>query len=130
MGLILVESSRRISKSRESEIYQAAIFFLNELFKNDPDLLDQTILNINLVNSLKNKEGVYGDVIEIDDNEFLIRIDDRDHELFMTLAHELAHVYQYMSGTYKTMTARECELDAYAKEYELIERYSNLKEPV
>lgn len=120
-GLIFIESEYVLTKEKENELYDKTIFVLHELFKDCISKLDNIQLTIELVKDLKIIENIYGDIINLDDDEFYIRLDD-GKELITTLCHELTHVYQYMHNLHNTQDSSKFEKYAYDKEIQLMKQ--------
>lgn len=90
MGLLLVEGNSKFT----NKIYEVSIFTLNYLFEDKKDL-DQIEITITLVGNLYKNNNICGDVLNMEDNQYHIRLDKDHPELFYTLIHELVHCWQY-----------------------------------
>lgn len=92
------------TKTQRPLVKEAALFYLNSLFRNNRGMLSEVVLEIELVKDLFEYEGTKGDCAyadeRVDPREFEVRLDSSMTNLALvaTLAHEIVHVKQYVSG--------------------------------
>tara|TARA_R110000796_G_scaffold118369_2_gene232039 strand:- start:2812 stop:3180 length:369 start_codon:yes stop_codon:yes gene_type:complete len=119
---MIVEFESRFAKSKQELICKLIAFAQLELFPHE----DNVYINI----SAMRKQGVCGDCMYEDDNEFSIRLDKSlsPENLITTVLHELVHVSQYLRGMVMVNTLpydkRPHEIEAYSKEKQLTEAFN------
>lgn len=117
---MLVEFESRFAKRKEELICDAIAFGSSKLFSEDN-------VYINII--AMRKQGVCGDCMYEDDNEFTIRLSKSlsPSELVTTVLHELVHVSQYLRGMIMNndlpYDERPHEIEAHAMEKQLTEAY-------
>lgn len=122
---MLVEFESRFSKIKEDLICDAIAFGAQELFPHKDDVY------INIL--ALQRQGVCGDCMYEDDNEFTIRLNKSLSlsELVTTVLHELVHVSQYLKclvmDTQSPYWDRWQEIEAHAMEKQLKEKFDGLK---
>ena len=118
---MLVEFESRFAKRKEELICDAIAFGSSKLFSEDN-------VYINII--AMRKQGVCGDCMYEDDNEFTIRLNKSLSlsDLITTVLHELVHVKQYLEGMVMEndlpYDQRPHEIEAHSKEKELTEAYN------
>lgn len=119
---MLIEFDSRFAKAKEDLITKAIAFGYSKLFPNE----DNVFINITAIR----KQGVCGDCMYEDDNEFTIRLNKSlsPSELLITVLHELVHVSQYLRGMVMIndlpYDERPHEIEAHAMEKELVEGFN------
>lgn len=117
---MIVEFEGKFAKIKEDLICNAIAFGANKMFPNE-----DVYINIQAVK----KEGLCGDCMYEDDNEFTIRLNRSLtlSELVTTVLHELVHVSQYLKGMVMDTTSaykdRWHEIEAHAMEKLLKEEF-------
>jgi len=117
---MIVEFEGKFAKIKEDLICNAIAFGANKMFPNE-----DVYINIQAVK----KEGLCGDCMYEDDNEFTIRLNRSLtlSELVTTVLHELVHVSQYLKGMVMDTTSayedRWQEIEAHAMEKQLKEEF-------
>lgn len=122
MGILLVEGTT----NNKNKIYDIAVFTLQYLFSNK-DHLDDLEITIELVKDLHNKFKICGDILDLEDNQYHIRIDRNHDEMYITLIHELIHCWQYyyniINKDINEYQNRPHEIQAYFLENLIYEKY-------
>lgn len=119
---MIVEFESRFAKSKQDLICKLIAFGQSELFP----LEDDVYINI----SAMRKQGVCGDCMYEDDNEFSIRLDKSltPDNLITTVLHELVHVSQYLRGMVMIndlpYEERPHEIEAHSMEKQLTEAFN------
>ena len=119
---MLVEFEGKFSKDRVNTICDAIAYGQTKLFPHESDVF----INIEAIK----KQGVCGDCMFEDDNEFTIRLNKSLSlsDLITTVLHELVHVKQYLEGmvmdTESAYEDRWQEIEAHALEKELTEGFN------
>ena len=119
---MLVEFEGKFSKARVNTICDAIAYGQTKLFPHESDVF----INIEAIR----KQGVCGDCMFEDDNEFTIRLNKSLSlsDLITTVLHELVHVKQYLEGmvmdTESAYEDRWQEIEAHALEKELTEGFN------
>jgi len=119
---MLVEFESRFSKVKEDTICKAIAYGQSKLFPHEDDVF----INIEAIR----KQGVCGDCMFEDDNEFTIRLNKSLSlsDMITTVLHELVHVKQYLEcmimDTESTYENRWQEIEAHALEKELTEGFN------
>jgi Zn-dependent peptidase ImmA (M78 family) len=119
---MLVEFEGKFSKDRVNTICDAIAYGQTKLFPHESDVF----INIEAIR----KQGVCGDCMFEDDNEFTIRLNKSLSlsDLITTVLHELVHVKQYLEGmvmdTESAYEDRWQEIEAHALEKELTEGFN------
>lgn len=119
MPFIIIEGNSIL----KNNLYNVAIFTLQHLFSNIPEDLEITIV---LYKNLYKKYNIFGDILNLEDNEYLIRIDSENEEIHYTLIHELVHCWQYCNNIVddnKNYHDRITEIEAYNLEKIIYEEY-------
>lgn len=117
---MIVEFESKFAKVKEDLICDAIAFGAGQLF---PD--EDVYINIQAVR----KEGICGDCMYEDDNEFTIRLSKSLplSDLVTTVLHELVHVSQYLQclvmDTQSPYWERWQEIEAHAMEKQLKEAF-------
>lgn len=117
---MLVEFESKFAKKKEDLICDVIAFGANELFPKE-----DVYINILAIR----KQGVCGDCMYEDDNEFSIRLSKSlsPSDLVTTVLHELVHVSQYLKGMVMDTTSnywdRWQEIEAHAMEKQLKEKW-------
>ena len=118
---MLVEFEAKFSKKKQNIICEAIAYGASKLFPETDDVY----INISAIR----KQGVCGDCMFEDDNEFTIRLNKSIFfsDLITTVLHELVHVKQYLEGMEMVndlpYDERPHEIEALAKEKQLTEAY-------
>lgn len=118
---MLITFDSRFAKAKEDLIANVIAFGSSQLFPNEDDVF----INICAIR----KQGVCGDCMYEDDNEFTIRLSKSlsPSDLVTTVLHELVHVSQYLKGMVMDTTSnywdRWQEIEAHAMEKQLKEKY-------
>jgi hypothetical protein len=121
-GSMLVEFEGKFSKDRVNTICDAIAYGQTKLFPHESDVF----INIEAIR----KQGVCGDCMFEDDNEFTIRLNKSLSlsDLITTVLHELVHVKQYLEGmvmdTESAYEDRWQEIEAHTLEKELTEGFN------
>jgi|TARA_B110000908_G_scaffold100026_1_gene118052 hypothetical protein len=121
-GHMFVEFQGRFSKVKENIICDVISYGQDQLFP----LTDDVFINIEAIR----KQGVCGDCMFEDDNEFTIRLNKSlsVSDLITTVLHELVHVKQYLNcmvmDTESSYEDRWQEIEAHALEKELAEGFN------
>lgn len=119
---MLVEFEGKFSKDRVNTICDAIAYGQTKLFPHESDVF----INIEAIR----KQGVCGDCMFEDDNEFTIRLNKSLSlsDLITTVLHELVHVKQYLEGmvmdTESAYEDRWQEIEAHTLEKELTEGFN------
>ena len=119
---MLVEFEGKFSKDRVDTICDAIAYGQTKLFPHESDVF----INIEAIR----KQGVCGDCMFEDDNEFTIRLNRSLSlsDLITTVLHELVHVKQYLNGmvmdTESAYEDRWQEIEAHTLEKELTEGFN------
>jgi len=119
---MLVEFEGKFSKDRVDTICDAIAYGQTKLFPHESDVF----INIEAIR----KQGVCGDCMFEDDNEFTIRLNKSLSlsDLITTVLHELVHVKQYLEGmvmdTESAYEDRWQEIEAHTLEKELTEGFN------
>ncbi len=119
---MLVEFESRFSKVKEENICKAIAYGQSKLFPHEDDVF----INIEAIR----KQGVCGDCMFEDDNEFTIRLNKSLSlsDMITTVLHELVHVKQYLEcmimDTESAYENRWQEIEAHALEKELTEGFN------
>lgn len=119
---MIVEFESRFAKSKQDLICKLIAFGQSELFPREDDVY----INI----SAMRKQGVCGDCMYEDDNEFSIRLDKSlsPEKLITTVLHELVHVSQYLRGMVMNNDLpyfeRPHEIEAHSREKQLAEAFN------
>ena len=119
---MIVEFESRFAKSKQELICKLIAFGQSVLFPQEDDVY----INI----SAMRKQGVCGDCMYEDDNEFTIRLDKSltPENLITTVLHELVHVSQYLRGREKSKNLpydeRPHEIEAHSMEKQLTEAFN------
>ena len=119
---MLIEFDSRFAKAKEDLITKAIAFGCSKLFPNEDDVF----INITAIR----KQGVCGDCMYEDDNEFTIRLDKSLtlDNLITTVLHELVHVSQYLRGMVMINNLpydeRPHEIEAHSMEKQLTEAFN------
>lgn len=119
---MLVEFESRFAKAKEDLICKAIGYGQSRLFPHESDVF----INIEAIR----KQGVCGDCMFEDDNEFTIRLNKSLSltDLVTTVLHELVHVKQYLDGmvmdTESDYWDRWQEVEAHTLEKELTEGFN------
>lgn len=122
---MIVEFEGRFARVKEDLICDVIAFGANELFPEEDDVY----INIAAIN----KQGVCGDCMFEDDNEFTIRLNKSlsISDLVTTVLHELVHVSQYLNNmvmdTESDYWDRWQEIEAHAMEKQLKDKYDGQK---
>jgi len=122
---MIVEFESKFSKKKQNIICDAIAYGASKLF---PDT-DDVYINISAIR----KQGVCGDCMFEDDNEFTIRLNKSIFfsDLITTVLHELVHVKQYLEGMEMVndlpYDERPHEIEAHALEKELTEGFFNAR---
>ena len=122
---MLVEFESKFSKKKENLICEAIAYGVSKLFPHEDDVF----INIQAIR----KQGVCGDCMFEDDNEFTIRLNKSIFfsDLITTVLHELVHVKQYLEGMEMVndlpYDERPHEIEAHALEKELTEGFFNAR---
>jgi hypothetical protein len=120
---MIVEFESKFSKKKENIICEALAYGASKLFPETDDVY----INISAIR----KQGVCGDCMFEDDNEFTIRLNKSIFfsDLVTTVLHELVHVKQYLEGMEMVndlpYDERPHEIEAHALEKELTEGFFN-----
>ena len=120
---MIVEFESKFSKKKENIICEALAYGASKLFPETDDVY----INISAIR----KQGVCGDCMFEDDNEFTIRLNKSIFfsDLITTVLHELVHVKQYLEGMEMVndlpYDERPHEIEAHALEKELTEGFFN-----
>lgn len=118
---MLVEFESKFAKNKEELICKAIGYGQSKLFPHE----DEVYINITAIN----KQGVCGDCMFEDDNEFTIRLNKSLSlsDLITTVLHELVHVKQYLECMEMIndlpYDERPHEIEAHALEKELTEGF-------
>ena len=118
---MIVEFESKFAKKKEDLICDVIAFGAKNLFPSE----DAFYINIQAIN----KEGLCGDCMFEDDDEFTIRLNKSLSitDLITTVLHELVHVSQYLKclimDTESAYEDRWQEIEAHAMEKELLEEY-------
>lgn len=118
---MLVEFNSKFAKVKEDLITSVIGYGATELFPDEDDVF----INIEAIR----KQGVCGDCMYEDDNEFTLRLSKSlsIKELVTTVLHELVHVKQYLDckvmDTESPYEKRWQEIEAHGKEQQLTEGY-------
>lgn len=113
----------RFSKKKQDLICNLITFSQDKLFPQEDDVTI-TIKGIR-------KDGVCGDVMFEDENDFTMRLDNRldVFNLIVTVLHEMVHVSQYVHNYVMDHTSDYCdrwqEIEAFEKEKELADQFHN-----
>lgn len=119
---MIVEFESKFARVKEDLICDAIAYGASQLF---PDK-DNVYINISAIT----KEGLCGDCMFEDDDEFTIRLNKTlpVKDLILTVLHELVHVSQYLMGlvmyTESDYEERWQEIEAHALEGELLEGFN------
>lgn len=122
---MIVEFESKFSKKKENLICEAIAYGASKLFPETDDVY----INISAIR----KQGVCGDCMFEDDNEFTIRLNKSIFfsDLITTVLHELVHVKQYLEGMEMVndlpYDERPHEIEAHALEKELTEGFFNAR---
>ena len=122
---MIVEFEAKFSKKKENLICEALAYGASKLFPETDDVY----INISAIR----KQGVCGDCMFEDDNEFTIRLNKSIFfsDLVTTVLHELVHVKQYLEGmvmdTESAYEDRWQEIEAHTLEKELTEGFFNAR---
>ena len=122
---MIVEFESKFSKKKENIICEALAYGVSKLFPETDDVY----INISAIR----KQGVCGDCMFEDDNEFTIRLNKSIFfsDLVTTVLHELVHVKQYLEGMEMVndlpYDERPHEIEAHALEKELTEGFFNAR---
>jgi len=122
---MLVEFEAKFSKKKQNIICEAIAYGASKLFPETDDVY----INISAIR----KQGVCGDCMFEDDNEFTIRLNKSIFfsDLITTVLHELVHVKQYLEGMEMVndlpYDERPHEIEAHALEKELTEGFFNAR---
>ena len=122
---MIVEFESKFSKKKENIICEALAYGASKLFPETDDVY----INISAIR----KQGVCGDCMFEDDNEFTIRLNKSIFfsDLITTVLHELVHVKQYLEGMEMVndlpYDERPHEIEAHALEKELTEGFFNAR---
>ena len=122
---MIVEFESKFSKKKENIICEALAYGASKLFPETDDVY----INISAIR----KQGVCGDCMFEDDNEFTIRLNKSIFfsDLVTTVLHELVHVKQYLEGMEMVndlpYDERPHEIEAHALEKELTEGFFNAR---
>lgn len=117
---MLVEFESRFAKRKEDLICDVIAYGSSKLFPEDD-------VYINII--AMRKQGVCGDCMYEDDNEFTIRLSKSLSlsDLITTVLHELVHVSQYLRGMVMVndlpYDERPHEIEAHGMEKQLTEAY-------
>jgi hypothetical protein len=117
---LLVEFESRFAKRKEDLICDVIAYGSSKLFPEDD-------VYINII--AMRKQGVCGDCMYEDDNEFTIRLSKSLSlsDLVTTVLHELVHVSQYLRGMVMVndlpYDERPHEIEAHGMEKQLTEAY-------
>lgn len=118
---MIVEFNGGFAATKKALICDVIAFGANELFPSKDDVY----INIKAIR----KQGVCGDCMFEDDNEFTIRLNKSLSlsDLVTTVLHELVHVKQYLAtmvmDTESVYEERWQEIEAHALEKRLKEKY-------
>ena len=118
---MIVEFESRFAKKKQDLICDVIAFGSDELFPHTGDVY----INITAIN----KQGVCGDCMYEDDNEFTIRLNRSLSlsDMIITLLHELVHVSQYLKNmvmdTESPYEERWQEIEAHTLEKQLKEKW-------
>ena len=121
---MLVEFEGKFSKDRVNTICDAIAYGQTKLFPHESDVF----INIEAIR----KQGVCGDCMFEDDNEFTLRLNRSLSlsDLILTVLHELVHVKQYLEfmimDTESAYEERWQEIEAHAMEKQLKEEWDGL----
>jgi hypothetical protein len=124
---MLVEFNSRFAKKKQDLICDVIAFGSDKLFPE----FDDVFINISGIR----KQGVFGDCMYEDDNEFTIRLDLSLSipDLITTVLHELVHVKQYLNcmvmDTDSPYEQRWQEIEAHAMDKELTEAFNGQTRP-
>ena len=119
---MIVEFESRFAKSKQELICKLIAFGQSKLFSQENDVY----INIRAMR----KQGVCGDCMYEDDNEFTIRLDKSLtlDNLITTVLHELVHVSQYLRGMVMVndlpYEQRPHEIEAHSMEKQLTEAFN------
>lgn len=122
---MIVEFESKFSKKKENIICEALAYGASKLFPETDDVY----INISAIR----KQGVCGDCMFEDDNEFTIRLNKSIFfsDLVTTVLHELVHVKQYLEGMEMVndlpYDERPHEIEAHALEKKLTEGFFNAR---
>mgnify|MGYP006445863239 CR=1 FL=1 len=122
---MLVEFEAKFSEKKQNIICEAIAYGASKLFPETDDVY----INISAIR----KQGVCGDCMFEDDNEFTIRLNKSIFfsDLITTVLHELVHVKQYLEGMEMVndlpYDERPHEIEAHALEKELTEGFFNAR---
>ena len=122
---MIVEFESKFSKKKQNIICDAIAYGASKLFPETDDVY----INISAIR----KQGVCGDCMFEDDNEFTIRLNKSIFfsDLITTVLHELVHVKQYLEGMEMVndlpYDERPHEIEAHALEKELTEGFFNAR---
>ena len=122
---MIVEFESKFSKKKQNIICEALAYGASKLFPETDDVY----INISAIR----KQGVCGDCMFEDDNEFTIRLNKSIFfsDLITTVLHELVHVKQYLEGMEMVndlpYDERPHEIEAHALEKKLTEGFFNAR---
>lgn len=126
MGLLYIENTK--SSILENKLYDVAIYTLRHLFSENLENLDNINLKIELCNDLYIKDKIFGDVVELEEHRYYIRLDKYQSDIVVTLIHELVHCWQYYNKLIDRTSnikysERSWEKQAYELEKQIHENY-------
>jgi Zn-dependent peptidase ImmA (M78 family) len=119
---MIVEFEGKFAKTKEDMICNAIAYGASKLFPDNDDVY----INISAIT----KEGLYGDCMYEDDDEFTIRLNKKlsIQELVRTVLHELVHVNQFLNCLIMDLDSpyeeRWQEIEAHAMEEELVKGFN------
>lgn len=124
---MIVEFDGRFARKKQDLIYDIIAFGSDKLFPE----FDDVFINISGIR----KQGVFGDCMYEDDNEFTIRLNISLSipDLITTVLHELVHVKQHLNcmvmDTESPYEQRWQEIEAHAMDKELTEAFNGQTRP-